>query len=209
MTVRPPIRTGLGTGAFLALLLLGGPVAAQQSPECVVLAVEGSAIALARGAGRTEVQPGLGIGRGGIIRTGADERVTLECQGGLTVVIGPDTEIAVSGVLDGGTRPFGLRLIDGIAGFLLSDEGSGGVQVTTPSAVAAVRSTEWAMQVEGKASAVFARDGTVFTFGANEAFVRLEPGDGVDVTPDGTLGAVTRWGQARIDRFGALLGGDW
>ncbi|MEY8837492.1 FecR domain-containing protein, partial [Cribrihabitans sp. XS_ASV171] len=132
---------------------------------------------------------------------------TLTCAGGLEVVVGPASEIDLEGVLDGGTQPLGLRLMHGIAGFL-SSGGGNGVQVRTPSAVAAVRSTQWAMRVEDRASAVFTRSGTVFVL-AEGGQARLGPGDGVDVTAAGDVGPVTRWGQARIDRFDALLGPDW
>lgn len=208
MTSKPLICAGL-TRSALCLALFAGPAWAQAPADCIVIRVEGQAVAFARGVDRTVVEPGLGIGRGAVLRTRGDERVTLACVGGLTVVIGPDTELSVSGILDGGARPFALRLLNGIAGFLLEDGGSGGVQVTTPSAVAAVRSTQWAMRVDRQASEVFAREGTVFTFGAGDASVRLGAGDGVDVTPEGDVGPVVQWGQARIDRFGALLGGDW
>jgi hypothetical protein len=208
MPFRSLTRAGY-IGVVLCLAPCCGGALAQATAECVVQRVEGQPVASARGVGRIAVEPGIVIGRGGIVRTGQEERVTLGCSEGLTVIVGPETEISVSGILDGGARPFGLRLLDGIAGFLLDDGSPGGVQVTTPSAVAAVRSTQWAMQVDRKASAVFAREGTVFAFGDGGQSVRLGPGEGVDVTPQGDVRPAVTWGAARIGRFSTLLGGDW
>ena len=196
--------------AILTSLAIGlvCPAAAQTPGTCVVTRIDGQAVVSARGAGTRAAVAGLGLGRNATLRTEAGARVTMTCSGGLEVVVGPGSEIDVIGLLDSGARPFGLRLLDGVAGFLFGGDDKNGVQVRTPSAVAAVRSTEWAMRVEHRASAVFARDGTVFVL-ADGGEARLGPGDGVDVAPSGEIGSVTRWGQARIDRFGALLGPDW
>ncbi len=194
--------------AAIVLTGLGAPAAAQTPGTCTVTRVTGQAEVSARGAGTRPAALGLGLGRNATLRTQADGRVTLSCADGLTVVVGPASEIDLQGILDGGSQPFGLRLMRGIAGFLTSGTAENGVQVRTPSAVAAVRSTQWAMQVEDRASAVFTRSGTVFVL-AEGGEARLGPGDGVDVTPSGDVGPVTRWGQARIDRFDALLGPDW
>jgi hypothetical protein len=190
-------------------LCLATPLDAQSgSDHCIITRVDGVAVVSARGAGRHSAEPGLGLGRNATLRTRRGARVTMTCADGLKVVIGPDSRITVAGVLDGATRPFGLRVLDGIAGFLF-DRGDGdGVQVRTPSAVAAVLSTEWAMRVQDGASAVFARDGSVFVV-ADGGTVRLGAGDGVDVTRTGSVGPVVRWGQARIDLFDGLLGPDW
>ncbi|MFA3918335.1 FecR domain-containing protein [Ruegeria hyattellae] len=187
---------------------LACPVVAQTQGTCVVARVEGQAVVSARGAGAQSAVIGLGLGLNAKLRTEAEARVTMACSGGLEVVVGPESEIDVLGLLDGDARPFGLRLIDGIAGFLFSSEDGNGVQVRTPSAVAAVRSTEWAMRVENRASAVFAREGTVFV-AVDDADAQLGPGEGIDVSSSGEIGSVTSWGQARIDEFDALLGAEW
>ncbi|MDP5217271.1 FecR domain-containing protein [Ruegeria sp. 2205SS24-7] len=170
--------------------------------------VEGQAVVSARGVDAQPAVIGLGLGLNAKLRTEAEARVTMACSGGLEIVVGPESEIDVLGLLEGDTRPFGLRLIDGIAGFLFSSEDGNGVQVRTPSAVAAVRSTEWAMQVESDASAIFTREGTVFV-AVDDADAQLGPGEGVDVSPSGEMGSVARWGQARIEEFDVLLGAEW
>ncbi len=204
MTCRSLLR------ALLASLLIAlvYPAAAQTPGTCIVTKITGQASVSARGAGVRPAVIGLGLGRNAKLRTQGGGRVTMTCSGGLEVIVGPETEVDVIGLLDGEAQPFGLRLMSGIAGFLFSSDEPDGVQVRTPSAVAAVRSTQWAMRVENLASAVFARSGTVFVV-ADSGDARLSPGEGVDVSSLGEMGPVTRWGQARIDRFDALLGSDW
>lgn len=204
------MRLGGLTCVIVASLQIGlaDPGAAQAQGICVVTRIDGPAVVSARGAGSHTAVTGLALGRNATLRTDAAGRVTMTCSGGLQIVVGPESEIDVLGLLEGGSRPLGLRLIDGIAGFLFAGGADNGVQVRTPSTVAAVRSTQWAMQVEDRASAIFARDGTVFVV-ADGDDARLGPGDGVDVTASGAIGPVTRWGQPRIDRFDALLGPDW
>jgi hypothetical protein len=199
---------GLAGLAVAGWLSVAGPVRADPDTACLITTVSGSAVVSARGTGRQPAVPGLGLGRNATLRTAADARVEMTCPDGLAVVVGPQSEITVAGYLEGAARPFGFRLMDGIAGFLFDREGGDGVQVRTPSAVAAVRSTEWAMRVEGRASAVFAREGVVLVQ-ARTGSVSLRGGDGVDVTGCGTLGPVRRWGQARIDLFASLLGPGW
>ncbi|WP_372572345.1 FecR domain-containing protein [Ruegeria jejuensis] len=199
---------------LLAVLLacfwigLACPVVAQTQGTCIVTRVEGQAVVSARGAETQSAVNGLGLGLNAKLRTEAEARVTMACSGGLEVVVGPESEIDVLGLLDGDTRPFGLRLIDGIAGFLFSSEDGSGVQVRTPSAVAAVRSTEWAMQVESGASAIFTREGTVFV-AVDGADAQLGAGEGVDISSSGEIGSVAHWGQARIEEFDVLLGVEW
>jgi hypothetical protein len=111
------------------------------------------------------------------------------------------------GLLAAETQPFGVSLLDGIVGFIFKGTG-GGVQVRTPSAVASVRSTEWAMRWSNGVSEVFTREGTV-AVSANGGSVGLGPGDGVDVSGSGEFKPVVQWKPPRIARFGELLGADW
>ena len=39
----------------------------------------------------------------------------MTCPDGLKVIVGPDSGVAVSGVLNGATQPFVLRLMEGVA----------------------------------------------------------------------------------------------
>ena len=197
-------------GLFVATALLVGfsaQLAAQDAGPCVIRSVEGRATVSAPGTRSYVAEVGLGMGANATLRTKANARVTLLCPDDLRVVVGPRTTIAVARLVAGGKQPVALRLMRGIAGFLFDGDGDG-VQVRTPSAVAAVRSTQWAMQVQDRASAVFGREGAVFVQG-DDGGVRLGPGDGVDVSASGEVGPVVRWGQARIDLFAQLLGPSW
>ncbi|MEQ6250314.1 FecR family protein [Sulfitobacter sp. HNIBRBA3233] len=176
---------------------------------CVIVAVEGSAMVSAPGAGRRAAEVGLALGSNATLRTGAGARATLQCNEDLRVLVGPSSQIAVARFAKEAPQTFGMRLVQGIAGFFYdSSQPDGTVQIRTPSAVAAVRSTEWAMRVTDGASAVFARAGAVFVFGDNGR-VQLGAGDGVDVSATGAVGPVVQWGQGRIALFGDLLGPDW
>lgn len=192
--------------AVATLLFVVASAHAQSSGTCLVQRVEGAAIVSAGGAARRPVEPGLALGPNETLRTTSGARVTLACSDNLKVVVGPDSEITVEGLLAGDVRPFGLRLLDGIAGFLF--KGSRGVQVRTPSAVAAVRSTEWAMRVHNGVSEVFTRAGTV-SVTADGVSAQLGPGDGIDVSNTGELKPVVQWRPPRIARFSELLGPDW
>jgi ferric-dicitrate binding protein FerR (iron transport regulator) len=195
-------------GFAAAALWFAVATAHAQSPAtCLVQRVEGTPTVVSSGsAAQRLVEPGLALGPNDTLRTPSASRVTLACPDKLTVVVGPDSAITVEGLLAGDGRPFGLRLLDGIAGFLF--KGSSGVQVRTPSAVAAVRSTEWAMRVHDGVSEVFTRAGTV-SVTADGGSARLAPGDGVDVSNAGELKPVVQWRPPRIARFAELLGPDW
>jgi hypothetical protein len=190
-----------------ATLCFAIAIAHAQSPAtCLVQRAEGTPTVSTGSAAPRPVEPGLALGPDDTLRTPSASRVTLACPDKLTVVVGPDSAITVEGLLAGDARPFGVRLLNGIAGFLF--KGSNGVQVRTPSAVAAVRSTEWAMRVHDGVSEVFTRAGTV-SVTADGGSARLGPGDGVDVSNAGELKPVVQWRPPRIARFAELLGPDW
>jgi len=208
--------SSVALAAALSALAPATPAAAQAAGQdadtCLTQRLEGTVSVTPRGAARQDLRPGQHLVRGAVLRTGADGRATLFCAGGLEVVIGLQTEILIEGVLQGSTRPFGLRLLDGVAGFLFDREDTEveGVQIRAPSAVAAVRSTEWAAVVEDGTSAFFGREGTVFVFGNDGADpLRLRAGDGVDVPASSVPGPVLRWGAARVAALADRLGPDW
>lgn len=181
---------------------------AQSSGPCLIQRVEGSPVVSTTGAGPRPAEVGLALAANDTLRTPSRSRVTMACPNELKVVIGPDAEITVEGLLAGDARPFALRLLDGIAGFVFKGRGGDGVQVRTPSAVAAVRSTEWAVRVQAGATAVFTREGTVVVTASGWS-APLGPGAGIDVAATGELRPVVRWGPPRIALLGELLGPDW
>ena len=194
--------------AAACLLAIVVPSQAQPSGACSVQRVEGTALVSGGTAPPRPAQAGMSLAANDTVRTPSQARVTLACPNGLRIVIGPDSEIALEGVLPGADRNFGLRLLEGITGFVFRGSGGDGIQVRTPSAVAAVRSTEWAMQVRTGTTEVFTREGTV-SVTANGVSVALSAGDGVDVTGTGELRPVVRWRPPRIAQFVERLGADW
>jgi ferric-dicitrate binding protein FerR (iron transport regulator) len=82
-----------------------------------------------------------------------------------------------------------------------------GFQISTPQAVAAVRGTQWAVDVGGGKTSVFVVDGQVSVRRpATRRGVVLGPGEGVDVAADAAPLTVRRWPAERaaalLARFG-------
>lgn len=80
--------------------------------------------------------------------------------------------------------------------------------VTTPTAVAAVRGTDWMIEADdANTTAVFVFTGTVTVRAAGrpDDQVVLTEGGGTDVAAGAAPTAPMLWGQARIDRFLARL----
>jgi FecR-like protein len=82
------------------------------------------------------------------------------------------------------------------------------LQVITPQAIAAVRGTKWAVDVQDTRTSVLVLRGTVAVrrpSGGRQ--VQLGPGEGVDVDRGSTEPlTVKRWGQPRVDALLARLG---
>ncbi len=80
-------------------------------------------------------------------------------------------------------------------------------QVTTPQAIAAVRGTKWAVDVQDTRTSVLVLAGQVAVrrpTGAGQ--VLLGPGDGVDVDPGNDALVVKHWPQPRVTALLARLG---
>jgi len=84
----------------------------------------------------------------------------------------------------------------------------GSFEVTTPQAIAAVRGTKWAVDIQNKRTSVLVLRGQVAVrrpVGAGE--VVLGPGQGVDVDAGTTDALVVKtWPQARVTALLARLG---
>ena len=193
-------------GALLALT--PGAARAQAETLCQIVRVTAGAVEIRRGRKRVVAVVGHVLATGDRLRTDAAGRATVRCDTGLTLDVGPATRIVLDGLLVPAPRGAGVRLLEGIAGFLLPAPRPGGFEVRTPSAVAAVRSTDWAVAVEDGATAAFVRDGVVAVAGRSGA-VALAAGQGVDVTARGAVGEIKAWGDARTRAFADRLGPDW
>ena len=79
-----------------------------------------------------------------------------------------------------------------------------GFVVVTPQAIAAVRGTKWAVDVQGRSTAVFVVNGVVSVEKTVSGdAVRLRAGQGVDVNRSAEPLVIKRWPAARV---AALLG---
>ena len=83
-----------------------------------------------------------------------------------------------------------------------------GFQIMTPQAIAAVRGTQWAVDVSGTRTSVFVVTGRVAVrrVSGNTRGVSLGPGEGVDVEAGTSPLAVRRWPAPRVAALLARLG---
>jgi ferric-dicitrate binding protein FerR (iron transport regulator) len=86
--------------------------------------------------------------------------------------------------------------------------GRKGFEVLTPQAIAAVRGTQWAIDVAGGKTAVFVVTGRVSVrrLSGGSGSVNLGPGQGVDVEPGTAPLVVRRWPAARASALLARFG---
>ncbi len=189
----------------LGCLFAGVASAAQaQGIACEVASIEGTNAEIWRAGGAIPATVAMPVDAGDQVRTRADSRVTLSCTGDMRITVGPDTTLDL-GRMGGGDVGWAVFLLDGIAGFLRPLFGTDRFEVRTPSAVASVRSTEWIVTVKANATAVFVEDGGV-AVAARSGGALLTPGEGIDITADGTAGPVKTWGAGRVRRVRDRLG---
>jgi hypothetical protein len=200
MTRRP--RFG-AIAAFALLLFAVAPAAAQDArPVGQVVQQRGPVTALSDNEPRT-LFLGARIFPGEKILTGADSRVRIEFADGSTLSVGAGSKVAVdSVVLDADNK--GVRgVISLVVGILRASLGrapwADGFQVETRAAIASVRSTDFIAEVLDDKTSVFVVEGQVAVAPAAAAPVLVDPGFGVDVTPDGGAATVKKWGQDRVD----------
>ncbi len=139
--------------------------------------------------------------------TGAPARQVLRCQDGLTV----EAEAGAVYTLvdrnqDGTPDSVNLRNRALLIEVEARSRGSH-FQVLTPQAIAAVRGTQWAVDVAGSKISVFVLSGRVGVRRPNtRRGVELGPGEGVDVEPGAALLTVRRWPTARANALLARFG---
>jgi ferric-dicitrate binding protein FerR (iron transport regulator) len=134
-------------------------------------------------------------------------RQILRCQDGLTIVAETGAQFTLAdrdgdGNADSATLRLKALLIEGPAG-----KAKIRFQVITPQAIAAVRGTKWAVDVEQSKSSVFVVTGRVAVRRPNsKAGVILGPGEGVDVEEGSGPLTVRRWPAERVSALMARLG---
>lgn len=131
----------------------------------------------------------------------------VRCQRGITITPEADARYSLidrnsDSVADGVLLRGKAVLVDVPRG-----ASSSGFVVVTPQAIAAVRGTEWAVDVQGGRTSVLVLEGNVSVRRpAAGAAVGLGPGQGVDVEPGTAPLTVRRWPDARVAALLARLG---
>lgn len=205
------MRSGIWRGAVLAVWVFAGPAGAVAAGLCAVTAIEGGAARVQRGGALVELALGPLAGTDGRIETGADTRLQVTCDDGNVVTVGPDSRIDLHDLLAVAQEDASIivQLLEGIAGFVGPERARTGLEVQTPVAVAAVRSTEWLVEHAAETgSSVFVRSGRVAVSNAVASFV-LEPGEGITLDRDTVIRPVARWGPPRIEQVTGALGFGW
>ena len=130
---------------------------------------------------------------------------TLHCDGGITIVAENGAHYTLhrgrQGRVDAVELDSKALLVE-----VPPKAGGNTFQVITPQAIAAVRGTKWAVDVNGDKSSVFVVHGQVgVTRRTRGRGVTLRAGDGVDVEAGAPL-EVKRWAPARASALLARLG---
>ena len=131
----------------------------------------------------------------------------LRCGDTLTIRNAPGTRYRLTGQ-HGPQAPTGVRLDSGalLIEFTPSDRQKN-FQILTPHAIAAVRGTRWAVDVEHGNTATLVLSGAVaVTSPRAPRGALLNPGEGADVTAGTRDIVVKRWGQKRVDALLARFG---
>ena len=138
---------------------------------------------------------------------GPNAAQTLRCRGGLIIVAEQGAKYTLQSLDKRGE----VTAVDLQGKAVLIDAprqyGKIRFRVTTPQAIAAVRGTKWAVDVQDSRTSVLVLAGQVAVrrpVGAGQ--VLLGPGDGVDVDPGNDALVVKRWPQPRVAALLARLG---
>ena len=139
---------------------------------------------------------------------GANNTQTLRCRGDVIIV----AEDGAKFTLQSHNRSGDVDAVNLQSKALLVDaprqKAKQRFQVITPQAIAAVRGTKWAVDVQETRTSVLVLTGRVAVrrpSGGRQ--VQLGPGEGVDVDRGSTEPlTVKRWGQPRVDALMARLG---
>jgi ferric-dicitrate binding protein FerR (iron transport regulator) len=138
-------------------------------------------------------------------RSGSQE--VLRCPDGLTIIVEKGARYSLAdrngdGQVDGARLRGKALLLD-----LPRRKDPTRFEVITPQAVAAVRGTRWAVDVQrGKTSVFVVRGSVEVRRAAGSASVNLGPGQGVDVETGGGALVVKRWPAKRVAALMARLG---
>lgn len=198
---RQALRAGALALTAATLAAWGMPAEAQSIRTCTVSRLVGESVVIREGIySRMEAMQRLRPSDR--VSTGAGAKLEITCSDGIVVVVGESSVLDLGRLSDQGTADAVLELLEGIVRFVLPERRPAGrFEVTTPTAVASVRSTDWLAQVTARGTGVLVMRGSVAVQGkAGGSATVLAPGEGVDVAPGAVAPPAVRWGQARIDR---------
>jgi hypothetical protein len=154
------------------------------------------------GGRRVAAARGMMLRLGDKVATGLGGRLEVQATDGTTIIIGENTTVVLARfAAPHGVRPgWGLLdLIEGILRIQLPGPWNR-FEVTTATAVASVRSTDWLIDATSDNTAVFVATGRVEVVNrAVTGAVLLDAGFGTDVKAGALPTVPKRWGQTRVD----------
>lgn len=183
-----------------------GPPASQTGPAVArVAAIEGTA-SVERLASRERSALALEspLYRADTVHTAAGSKVRLVFDGDTAVTLGELASLRITQIAEaarGGTEASRLTVLAGTVRFRVRPGPPPALMETwTPTAVAAVRGTEYIVEVTAQGTAILVIDGAVAVSSYRpdvRGTVVLQAGEGTSVAPDRPPGPATRWGDAR------------
>lgn len=192
----------LPVGLTLALLLVGWPCNACAADLVVgsVVAVRGAVFAHVS-AGQQPLVVNSPVHRGESIVTGAG-KAKIALTDGTIVSIGENSHVRLADF--SGTpaaSKITLELVTGVLRPLVKSVSTGSFEVQTETAIAAVRGTDWVIEVAQNRTSVAVLRGVVAVFGRSDrragAVLRL-PGHGTDVSAGSAPTPPAPWGIKRL-----------
>jgi ferric-dicitrate binding protein FerR (iron transport regulator) len=176
---------------FMLVTLVALPALAAEAGH--VLRIVGE-VEIERASGTTALGVGQPVATGDRIKTREDARVEIELEGGVRLILGPDSRLVVP---EQASRAISVvDLLKGIVRATLPDEGVGGFMIRGRTAVASVRSTEWIVETDETSTAVFSISGEVQVIGTGGSVI-LMPGEGTDVEAGSAPTEPKEWGVER------------
>jgi hypothetical protein len=186
------------------LLLLAAPAAAQQAVGRVETAV-GRVLLLRGGVTPVALAADPSVHEGDVVRTGEASRARLLFLDGTVVQLGERSDLTVTRWVSGPAGRDGL--LDLPLGWLRAVvsriAGPSSARVVTTTAVAAVRSTDLAIEAGPDSTAVFVGEGAVEVGSAAPGVagtVLLRAGEGTQVPRGRPPDPPTAWGAGRVRR---------
>ena len=195
-------RIPCAAAAALGCVLAFAAEAQEAAGSCIVSGLRGPATVLREGSSRRLAQ-GVKLQSDDQLVTGARARLRIDCSGGVEVTIGPDSSVSMRAIAEAGAG--GRSLIDLIGGILrvalAPHFARDRLELRTPTAVAAARSTAWVTEADATSTAVFVITGEVSVRNRQTGdAVEVPAGFGTDVAASAAPTTPVRWGQPRVQR---------